>query len=121
MAVRISVVIPCYNEADYLADAIRSLHQQAYAGEYEIVVVDNNSTDATVDIARGLGVRVVSESVPPTLTPRIRRTGWRRSTSTFTPETMSSPSSVPAVTRTVRDGDARSRTPCSARSASSTG
>jgi glycosyltransferase involved in cell wall biosynthesis len=64
MTVRLSVVIPCYNEADYLADAIRSVQQQRFAGEYEIVVVDNNCTDATVDVARALGARVVTEAVP---------------------------------------------------------
>jgi glycosyltransferase involved in cell wall biosynthesis len=64
MTVRFSVVIPCYNEADYLAGTIRSLQQQEFAGEYEIVVVDNNSTDSTVDIAQSMGVRVVTEAVP---------------------------------------------------------
>src|SRR3954454_20136644 len=64
MTIRLSVVIPCFNEADYVADTIRSLHRQDFAGEYEIVVVDNNSTDATAEIARGLGVRVVTEPVP---------------------------------------------------------
>jgi glycosyltransferase involved in cell wall biosynthesis len=64
MTVRFSVVVPCYNEADYLAGTIRSLQQQSFAGEYEIVVVDNNSTDSTVEVARGLGTRVVTEAVP---------------------------------------------------------
>ncbi len=61
--VRFSVVIPCYNEAGYLTDTLLSLHKQDFNGEYEIIVVDNNCTDATADIARGLGVRVVSEPV----------------------------------------------------------
>jgi len=64
MTYRFSVVIPCYNEEAYLAEAIRSLHQQEFAGAYEIVVVDNNSTDATAEIARSLGVRVETEAVP---------------------------------------------------------
>ena len=64
MTIRFSVVVPCYNEESYLRDAIQSLQQQDYDGEYEIVVVDNNSTDATADIARGLGVRVVTETAP---------------------------------------------------------
>ena len=64
MTYRLSIVIPCYNEEAYLADAIHSLHQQEFDGEYEIVVVDNNSTDATAEIARSLGVRVVTEAVP---------------------------------------------------------
>lgn len=64
MTIRFSVVVPCYNEEAYLADAIHSLQQQEFDGEYEIVVVDNNSTDATAEIARGLGVRVVTETAP---------------------------------------------------------
>ena len=54
MVVRFSVVIPCYNEADYIADTIKSLRAQTFRGGYEIVVVDNNCTDDTVEIARRL-------------------------------------------------------------------
>jgi len=61
---RFSIVIPCLNEADYLADTVRSLRDQTFAGRYEIVVVDNNSTDDTAAIARSLGVRVVPEPQP---------------------------------------------------------
>jgi glycosyltransferase involved in cell wall biosynthesis len=64
MTIRFSVVVPCYNEESYLPDAIRSLRQQDFDGEYEILVVDNNSTDATAEVARDLGVRVVTESEP---------------------------------------------------------
>jgi glycosyltransferase involved in cell wall biosynthesis len=64
MTIRFSVVVPCYNEESYLAETIRSLQRQDFDGEYEIVVVDNNSTDATAEIARGLGVRVVAEAAP---------------------------------------------------------
>jgi len=62
MVLRFSVVIPCYNEADYIADTIESLRAQSFAGGYEIVVVDNNCTDDTAEIARCLGARVVAES-----------------------------------------------------------
>jgi glycosyltransferase involved in cell wall biosynthesis len=64
MTIRFSVVVPCYNEEAYLREAIRSLRQQDFDGEYEIVVVDNNSTDNTAAIARGLGARVVTEPEP---------------------------------------------------------
>jgi glycosyltransferase involved in cell wall biosynthesis len=64
MTIRFSVVVPCYNEEAYLPAAIRSLQRQDYDGEYEIVVVDNNSTDRTAEVARDLGVRVVSEPNP---------------------------------------------------------
>jgi glycosyltransferase involved in cell wall biosynthesis len=61
VAPRFSVVIPCYNEAGYIADAVRSLQNQSFTGGYEVVVVDNNSTDDTAAIAARLGARVVRE------------------------------------------------------------
>ena len=59
--VRFSVVVPAYNEAAYLGRALDSLQHQDYGGTYEIIVVDNNSTDSTADIAARHGVRVVRE------------------------------------------------------------
>ena len=59
--VRFSVVVPAYNEAAYLGRALESLQHQDYDGTYEIIVVDNNSTDDTAAIAAGYGVRVVRE------------------------------------------------------------
>ncbi|MBU6323075.1 MAG: glycosyltransferase [Patescibacteria group bacterium] len=56
----ISLVIPAYNEEDYIADCIKSA--LAFDGFKEIIVVDNASTDRTADIARGFpGVSVVRE------------------------------------------------------------
>ncbi|MBN1692377.1 MAG: polysaccharide deacetylase family protein [Dehalococcoidales bacterium] len=57
---KISVIIPARNEARLIADTLRSLQDQSYQGEYEIVVVDNGSKDATAEIARSHGVRVIS-------------------------------------------------------------
>jgi len=61
---RFSVVIPAYNEAPYLPQTLASLKKQNFAGEVEIIVVDNNSTDLTADIARSLGAKVVEEKRP---------------------------------------------------------
>ena len=61
VAVRFSVVIPCYNESAYIVDTINSLWAQRFPGGWEIVVVDNNCTDDTSEIARRLGARVVAE------------------------------------------------------------
>ena len=58
---RFSVVIPAYNEAHFIADCLASLHAQDFSGEVEIIVVDNNSTDATAEIAKSLGAKVVAE------------------------------------------------------------
>lgn len=54
---RLSVVIPCYNEEEGIARVIPSLPKSVD----EVVVVDNNCTDRTAEVARGLGARVVFE------------------------------------------------------------
>ncbi|MGH7725998.1 MAG: glycosyltransferase family 2 protein [Candidatus Eiseniibacteriota bacterium] len=51
----ISVVIPCFNEEEGIRRVIEVM--PPYVDE--IVVVDNNSTDRTGDVARSLGARVV--------------------------------------------------------------
>lgn len=58
-----SVVLPCLNEDETLPICIRkALEGFASAGlRGEIVVADNGSTDRSVELARGLGARVVSE------------------------------------------------------------
>lgn len=55
----ISIVVPALNEERLLADCLESLRDQAYQGEYEVIVADNASTDNTVNIARRYGVKVV--------------------------------------------------------------
>lgn len=61
---RFSVVIPAYNEAELLGNCLDSLLAQDFRDPYEIIVVDNNSTDATADVARSRGVTVVHEPRP---------------------------------------------------------
>src|SRR5262245_13310500 len=53
----IGLVIPCYNEED----GIRQVIGRMPAAVDEIVVVDNNCTDRTAEVARGLGAKVVAE------------------------------------------------------------
>jgi glycosyltransferase involved in cell wall biosynthesis len=63
----LSVVIPAFNEAEYIGDTLESLilaAQSVKAGgaDVEIIVVDNASTDRTAALATGAGARVVHES-----------------------------------------------------------
>jgi len=58
----VSVVIPAHNEELYLFSCLESIRSQDYAGEYEVIVVDNASTDNTAQIARDWGARVAYES-----------------------------------------------------------
>jgi glycosyltransferase involved in cell wall biosynthesis len=48
---KVSIVIPVYNEAERLDACLRSIAAQSTAA-YEVIVVDNNSTDMSVSIAR---------------------------------------------------------------------
>ncbi len=56
----VSVVIPCYNEEEgirYVLNALPPLVD-------EVVVVDNNCTDSTAEVAESLGAKVVQERTP---------------------------------------------------------
>jgi hypothetical protein len=55
---RISVVIPCFNEEHGLRYVLEGM--PSYVDE--VVVVDNNSTDATAKVAQELGARVIFEA-----------------------------------------------------------
>ena len=58
----VSIVVPAHNEAQDLARTLDALRRAAVSLErsWEIVVVDDASTDATAQIARDAGARVVS-------------------------------------------------------------
>lgn len=58
----VSVVIPCFNDAGPLEACLRSLRDQT-VDPLEIVVVDNNCTDASAAVARRYGARVACEPV----------------------------------------------------------
>ena len=59
--IELSVVIPCLNEADTLADCVRTaqtaIRENRIAGE--VIVADNGSDDGSVEIAVKLGARLV--------------------------------------------------------------
>src|SRR5512141_1700966 len=54
----LSVVMPCFNGAGYLADAIASVRAQTRPVR-EILVVDDGSTDGSAELAASLGARVL--------------------------------------------------------------
>jgi len=58
MQPRISVVIPVYNGSKYLPDALASVVNQTLK-PYEIIVVDDGSTDGSADIAKAFGEKII--------------------------------------------------------------
>ncbi|MEY2404491.1 MAG: hypothetical protein QOD38_2042 [Acidimicrobiaceae bacterium] len=54
----ITVVIPCKNEEAFLAEQLAALATQVDPGSWEVVLVDNRSTDRSVEIARGFEERL---------------------------------------------------------------
>jgi len=66
--VKISIVIPAFNEEKLIAETLREVATAARAirergWQHEVVVCDNNSTDQTAAIARAAGATVVFEPV----------------------------------------------------------
>jgi glycosyltransferase involved in cell wall biosynthesis len=75
---RISIVVPAYNEARGLPATLASIQRATDAfgtrgWSHELIVCDNNSTDATADVARAAGANVVFE--PHNQISRARNTG----------------------------------------------
>jgi glycosyltransferase involved in cell wall biosynthesis len=48
----VSVVVPAYNAAATIAEQLEALATQWFDGDWELVIVDNGSTDGTADLAR---------------------------------------------------------------------
>ncbi len=75
---RVSIVIPVYNEADQLAACLWAIARQNVVA-HEVIVVDNNSTDGSRQIAESFDfVRLISETRQGVL--HARTTGFNAAT-----------------------------------------
>ena len=63
--VEVSVVMPCLNEEETLGICIQKAQHTLNALDIhgEVVIADNGSTDASIDIAEQLGARVVHQNL----------------------------------------------------------
>jgi glycosyltransferase involved in cell wall biosynthesis len=67
-ALKISIIVPAYNEERLLGESLAHIKSAAQAFDrrgwaFEMIVCDNNSTDRTAEIARAAGAIVVYEPV----------------------------------------------------------
>lgn len=63
MLPQVTFIIPCYNEVNYISGCVHSIYNQSCDKDiYEIIVVDNGSTDGTQDVAASLGAKVITNS-----------------------------------------------------------
>src|SRR5207247_11100212 len=73
----VSVIIPCYNQAHFLREAIQSALVQTYS-QREIFIVDDGSTDNTAEVTAGFaGVRCIRQEKAGVSTAR--NTGLKES------------------------------------------
>ena len=74
--IEVSFVIPTLNEEEYLPQCLDAVRRQTVNGKrYEIIVVDNGSTDKTVQIAKEYGARIFS--APGKTVAALRNVGAR--------------------------------------------
>jgi rSAM/selenodomain-associated transferase 2 len=78
---RLSIIIPTLNEADYLPAAVGQAHRHAVLGPpHEILVADCGSLDGTVDLAMRLGTHLIQEQPAPTCRAAALNQGAARAT-----------------------------------------
>ena len=71
----VTVVVPARNEAAVLPSTLPTLLDQDYPGRFEIVVVDDSSTDGTANVASGLGAGSTGPGVHVVAASPLRE-GW---------------------------------------------
>lgn len=54
--IRLSVIIPCYNQAHFLEDAVKSVLVQEFT-DWEIIIINDGSTDSTKEISEQLALK----------------------------------------------------------------
>ena len=71
----VSVILPVYNEQNYIEDCLNSIFSQDYGNEnFEVIVVDGFSEDSTLSILNGIknnyeGKMIVLQNIKKIATP----------------------------------------------------
>jgi glycosyltransferase involved in cell wall biosynthesis len=73
----LSFIIPAFNEKSYIGNTLKKLHDFAPKRPYEVIIVDNGSTDNTIEIAQSFNDTVLS--CPTGTIAAVRNTGVKAS------------------------------------------
>src|ERR1051326_446413 len=79
---KVSIIIPAYNQAQFLAAAIESALQQTHR-DVEVVVIDDGSTDDTRQVAERFANRIIYVYQENTGLPGARNRGIRESSGEY--------------------------------------
>ena len=110
MSCTFSIIMPAYNRAHLIGRAIRSVLSQTFE-DFELVIVDDASTDGTADVIRAFGdARIVYVRGPENGgNARARNDGFRRRAATTSPSSTATTSfclnSWPRSTRLFAEAD----------------
>jgi glycosyltransferase involved in cell wall biosynthesis len=58
---KISVIIPTYNEEEYIRSTLKAVENQKCTFPYEVIIVDGQSSDKTVEIAKNYGTIFIAD------------------------------------------------------------
>ena len=78
----VSVVIPCYNAAKFLEKTVNSVFSQTYS-DYELILIDDGSTDNTAEIINSYGGKVRAKFTPNRGASSARNLGTSLATGNF--------------------------------------
>ena len=79
---KVSVIIPAFNQARFLAQAVESVLRQTHR-EIEVVVIDDGSTDTTPEVAQSFGDRIKYVRQDNAGLPAARNRGLQESTGEY--------------------------------------
>jgi glycosyltransferase involved in cell wall biosynthesis len=60
---KVSIIIPTYNEEEYLPNLLTSIQRQGY-DDLEVIIADAHSMDKTIEIAESFGCKIVPGGLP---------------------------------------------------------
>ena len=64
---RVTVLIACYNDEEFIGGAIKSALEQNYTGPVTVCVIDDGSTDSSSEIAKSHFTKPINDCEPITV------------------------------------------------------